>query len=141
MERADHQRHDADRPPAFVEVLQEDDLQLDRMFRQVGQLVVEQAVAVMPDQSVDVFLIGRHDAEGRLEVLAGQREAVVAIVRGADDDEQLGVAALEDLLEAPGESMAAAGVVDVGNEGRAEPAVGSRFAGQAGAARVSEQSP
>ena len=77
LERADHQRHDAERPFALKEILQEDDLQLDGVFRQVGhQLVVEQAVAVVLHQPVDVVLVGRGDAERRLEVLARQREAM-----------------------------------------------------------------
>ena len=69
---ADHQRHDADRPLSFIEILQKNHFQLDRVLRQMGeQLVVKQAVAVMAHQAVDVVLVGRHDAQRRLESSCG----------------------------------------------------------------------
>ena len=65
-------------------------------------IVVEQAVAVLRYEAIDVVLIGRHDAERRLEVLARQREAMAAVVRRADDDEQRARRLLDRLLEGPG---------------------------------------
>jgi len=58
------------------------------MLRQMGvDLVVEQAVAVVGDEAVDVILIGGGDAERRLKMLAGENEPLAAVVRRADDDD------------------------------------------------------
>ena len=58
------------------------------MLRQVRhQLVVEEAVAVVAHETVDVVLVGAGGAERRLEVLPRQRETLVTVVRRADDDE------------------------------------------------------
>ena len=94
-------------------MLEEHDLQLDRMLRHVGERVVEQAVAVMGDEPVDVSLIGRDDPQRRLEILAGEREPGRRVVGRADDDEHAGATPLGQFLVAPGVGDAAAGVVDV----------------------------
>src|SRR5258708_29659347 len=51
----------------------------------------------------------------------------------ADDDKQRSVGLLEDLLEAPGESMAAAAVIDVRNECRPQLSVRFLLIRQSGA--------
>ena len=74
VKRANQQRHNAE-GRVGIEILQEHHFQLDRMFRQMGrQFVVEQAVAVVRDEAVDIGLIRESDAERRLEVFARQRE-------------------------------------------------------------------
>src|SRR5438045_693136 len=55
-------------------MLEEYYLQFDRMLRQVGEGVVEQAVAVMVHDAVDVSLIGRDDPERRAKILPCQGE-------------------------------------------------------------------
>ena len=52
--------------------------------------VIEQAIAVMGDQAINVRRIGGSDAERGLKVLVRERETMQAIVRGADNDEQPG---------------------------------------------------
>ena len=52
------------------------------MLRQVAELVVEQAVAVVADKAVDVLPVGLDNAERGLEVLAREREAMAAVNRG-----------------------------------------------------------
>ncbi len=84
------------------------------------QFVVEQAVAVMGGQSVDVGLVRMHQAQRRLKVFARQREAMIAVVRSADDDEQRGGGTFKNFLEGPSVAASAACVVDVRNEYSAE---------------------
>ena len=54
VERADQDRHDRERPTAPEQVLEEDDLELDRMLGPVAQLVVEQLGAGVRGDPVDV---------------------------------------------------------------------------------------
>src|SRR3954466_1120645 len=93
----------------------------------------------MLDEAVDRGLVGAGDAERGLEILAGEREAVGAVVGGADDDEQGGIGALEDFLEAPGVRHAAAAVAHARDEGGPEQAVGLYGARQAGPLGVGEE--
>src|SRR5438445_3873895 len=139
LERADHQRHNPDWPLPLIKILQEHDLQLDRVFRQMTELVVEKAVAVVGDEAIDVSLIGRHDAERRLEALVRERVAVCTVMRSPDNDKERSVGALGDLFEAPGDGLAAALVVNVGQESGAQTAVGLPGLGQAGTAVVPEK--
>jgi hypothetical protein len=119
--------------------LKEDHFQLDGMFRQVSDFILEQAVAVVSDKPVDVMLIGSGYAQGRSEVLAGQGEALVAVVGRADDHKQGRLAALEDFLEPPGKGYAAAVVIDMGQKRGAELPIRRLFARLAGPPRVRKQ--
>src|SRR5262245_4122379 len=110
------------------------------MLRQVGpQLVVEEPVAVVLDEAVDMSLIGAGDAEGGGEILARQREAMLAEMRRADDDEKRCVRAFEQFAKTPGIGVPAARIVDVRHEYRAQAAVGTLSARFAGSARVGEK--
>src|SRR5438132_4761221 len=108
------------------------------MFRQMSQLVVEQSVAVVGCQQVDVALVGFSHAKRRLEMLARQGEALGAVMRRADDHEQRGISALNHLLEAPGERHAAALIINVRHEGGAQLAFGLVWPRQARATRAGE---
>src|SRR6266481_3072697 len=90
------------------------------MLRQMGQLIIEQARTIVGHQSINVGLVGAHDAQRRLEILAREGESVRAVMRGGDDDEQRGVGLLEDFLESPGITVAAAMIVNVRNKGGPE---------------------
>ena len=108
------------------------------MLRQVSQLVVEQSVAVVGYEQVDVALVGFSHAKRRLEMLARQGEALRAVMRRADDDKQRGVGPLNHLLEAPGERHTAALIIDVRHQGGAQLAFGPVLPRQARATRVGE---
>src|SRR5438093_385395 len=93
----------------------------------------------MPHEPVDIVLVGVGDAERGFEVLAREREALSAVMRSADDDEERRVGALEHFLEAPGIGHAAAAVVHVRNEGGPEAAVGFLAARQPGSLGIGKQ--
>src|SRR5262249_38361596 len=105
----------------------------------VGDLVLEQAVAVVGRQAIDVLLVGRDRSERGQEILARQGEALATVMRRADNYKQGSRGLLGDLLEPPGKRVPAAVVVDMGNESGPELIVGRLLSGQAGAARVSEK--
>src|SRR4051812_28270272 len=110
------------------------------MLREMGQpLVSEQPLSISRDEAIDKVLIGRHDTERRLKMLPRQREAMGTVVRCADDDEEPGIGALEDFLEAPGIGDAAAAIVHVRHERGPQPAIWLRLAGQSGATRMHEE--
>src|SRR5437867_3087174 len=71
-------------------------------------------------------------------MLARQREAVLAVVRRRDDDEQCSVGPLDDFLKAPGVTDAAPAIVDVRQEGDVQRTVGPARPRQAGAAGLRE---
>src|SRR5581483_3152281 len=106
------------------------------MLRQMGQqFIVEEAVAVMSDEAINVGRIGGSDAKRRLKMLTREREAMHAVVRSGDDDEQPGRRAFKYFFVGPGISQTAAAVVDVRNKGGAKMRIGptrTRLAGTAG---------
>ena len=95
----DQQRHDRERPASREQVLQQHDFQFDRVLGDVGERVVEQAVAVVLRDAVDVLLVGLDEAERRLEVLPREREPVRRVVRRGDDHEHAGIGVLDQFLE------------------------------------------
>ncbi len=110
------------------------------MFGEMGhQFIIEQAGAIMLDQAIDVLLVGLGDSQGRLEMLARQGKAMPAVVRGADDHEQRGLASLEDLLERPRIGTAAASIVHVRDQHGPQPVIRPGLAGQAGTIGPGEQ--
>src|SRR5581483_9213483 len=110
------------------------------MLREVGQpFVLEQTLTIMSDEPIDEALIRFRDAQRRLKMLAGQGEAMAAVMRGADDDEQRCRRAFEDFLEAPGVRQTAAAIVDVRHQCRPQLAVRRYVGRQTGALLVLEQ--
>src|SRR5206468_211037 len=80
----------------------------------------------MSNQAIDISLVGRGDAQRGFEIFASEGESMGAVMGSADDDEERGVGLLEDFFEAPGETMAAAMVVNMGNERGSEWRAGLR---------------
>src|SRR5262245_48256061 len=109
------------------------------MLRQMGALVVEQAVAVMAYQPIDERLIGGRNAQRGLEVLARQRKPLQAIVGGANDDEQGRIRSLKNLLETTGIADAAPIIIDVRHEDRSQFTIRPPFSRQAGPTGVIEK--
>ncbi len=68
---------------AVQAMLQHHDLQLDRVFRHMcADFVLERTIAVEGSNAIDVRLVGFGDAEGRAEVLLGQRKSLCTVGGG-----------------------------------------------------------
>src|ERR1700733_10750701 len=99
VERAGEDRHDREVPICSEEVLQENNLELNRMLAAMSQFVLEQRRANALGQEVDKILIRPDQAQRSLEVLASERKPLSARGMGdAEDDEDVGVRALDQLL-------------------------------------------
>src|SRR5262249_1628932 len=80
LERSDQDRHNRERPAPSEQILEENDLELDRMLCPVAQLILKQIRAGLLGDAIDVGLVGRDQPQGSGKVLASQREPVPAIL-------------------------------------------------------------
>ncbi len=103
VKRPDQNRHNRKVAPTAQQILQEDDLKLDGMFGPMRQLVLEKVAARQRGDPIDIGPIGRHQAQGRLEIFARQRKPPPAILMGhAQDNEGVGVGILDEFFVGPG---------------------------------------
>ena len=99
---AREERDDLERPALGEEILEQHHLQFDRVLGNVGQRIIEEAIAIMLHDSVHVVLVGLDQAKRRIEVLAREREAVGRVMRRGDDDEDARVRLLDRVRESRG---------------------------------------
>src|SRR5436309_1270723 len=104
-----------------------------------ANFILKEAVAVIGDEFVDVFLIGGREPEWCLKMLARQNESLRAVVRSADDDEQRSRRSLEHFTKRPRIGQAAAAIVDMRNEGGTKRVIRFPLARLARAAGCAEQ--
>src|SRR5579875_2150830 len=106
------------------------------MLRQMGrQFVIEKAVAIMGDESVDVGVMGGGDAQRRLKMFARKCETMQALRGSASDEDQRGRCALEEFFVRPGKTETAAGVIALRQQGSAEMRIRAARARPAGTIR------
>src|SRR5207253_1613436 len=123
VKRSDEEGHDPDLAYILEEILQPDDLQFDRMLRNMGHRIVEEPITVMLDDVIDERPIDGGDAERRAEILPGHRESNGRIMRRADDDKQLGIGHRRQIAVAPGISLMPPPKVDVRRQERPQSAL------------------
>ena len=137
VKRAGQDRHDFERFPVAqqMQVLQEEHLKFDRVLVPMRQLAGEQVQVgaagrgLEPGgQPLDKKAVGLDRAQRSVEMLARDREELRRPgMRGAKNDEQIGVGLFDDSLVRPGERRAAAVQVDMRAEHAGQPR--GRFAG------------
>ena len=121
VHEARQHRHDRDLAAAREEVAEEHRLELDRVLVAVRPLGGEAVLARPRAEPLDEIHVDRGRAQRRVVRLARERERVRHPgVTGAEDHEQVGVAALGEVAVAPGVGGAAAVKVDVRRDQRAD---------------------
>src|SRR6266850_2455841 len=91
VEGANQDRHDAKFSCWTQNVLEEEDLKLDRVLRTMRQLIRQEVGGIAPRQGAHQCLVGLYDPERRLIVLQGEREGHGSrLVGGTKNHEHVG---------------------------------------------------